>query len=294
MEQAQHVGGVHSIRNRTVWILWTQGFDNAPDVVKLCLKSWQQNNPGWEIRALDEAALNSLIDEPLLTAMGRPDITPQVHSNIARLCLLHRYGGVWADSTLFCAEPLDAWFEPYVAEGFFAFRNPGRDRLMANWFLAANPDNVILDKLYQSYIDLFSDNQFADPKGRQTRFFRRVFSRLYSRNTKATVGWFGVPRTVFKIFPYLMFHYTFNRNVYTDPEVERVWSRVRAFPAAEPRRLTKLAKDPNNAATAVDLIDQGSSPLYKLNWRIDTEAPYWKTVLSHLGARLKQPAAKSA
>lgn len=287
MEQDSKSAGVRSIQNRTIWILWTQGFENAPEVVKLCLESWKQLNPGWDIRALDDAALNDLIDLPLLNDTRRKDITPQVHSNLARLSLLRRYGGVWADSTLFCSEPLDSWLEPYATEGFFAFRNPGRDRLMANWFMAANPDNEILVKLHEDYAALWENNRFASPRSNLTRFSRRAFSRIFSRNPKATAGWFGFPRTTLKIFPYYIFHYTFNRLIYSHPEVARMWNKSMPFAATQPRCLTKLAKDPNGIAIAIDLIDHGSSPLYKLNWRIDVEAPYWKAVLSRLRSTLR-------
>ena len=37
------------------------------------------------------------------------DITLQSRSDIIRLALLNRYGGVWADSTMLCLEPLDRW-----------------------------------------------------------------------------------------------------------------------------------------------------------------------------------------
>ena len=291
MEQDSNSAGVRSIRNRTLWLLWTQGFENAPEVVKLCLESWKQHNPEWDIRALDEAALNRLVDLPLLTVTDRPDITPQVHSNLTRLSLLRRYGGVWADATVFCCEPLDNWLEPYAKEGYFVFRNPGRDRLMATWFMAANPDNEILVKLHRDYVSLWEDNRFASPKSNLTRFTRRALSRLFSRNPKATIGWFGFPRTKLKMFPYFIFHYTFNKLIFTDPDAARKWNKALPFEAAPPRRLTKLAKDPDGIATAIDLIDHGSSPLYKLNWRIDTEAPYWKAVLNRLRSTLKRETA---
>jgi len=287
VEQASNSTDVRSIQNRTIWLLWTQGFENAPEVVKLCLDSWKQHNPGWDIRALDLAELNRLIDLSHLTDVGRPDITPQVHSNLTRLCLLRRYGGVWADATVFCREPLDNWLEPYVKTGFFVFRNPGRDRLMATWFMAANPDNEILVKLHRDYVGLWENNRFLSPRSNLTRFSRRAFSRLFSRNPKRTAGWFGFPRTALKIFPHFIFHYTFNKLVFTDPDVAHRWSAALPFEASQPRRLTKLAKEPTGIATAIDLIDNGSSPLYKLNWRIDIDASYWKAVLSHLRATLK-------
>ena len=38
--------------NKTIWLLWLQGWDNAPWLVKEVAKSWQLNNPDWKIRLL--------------------------------------------------------------------------------------------------------------------------------------------------------------------------------------------------------------------------------------------------
>ena len=287
MKRERNSCSVRSIQNRTIWILWTQGFENAPEVVKLCLKSWKTFNPNWTIRALDDQALKALIDLPLLSAENREDITPQVSSDLARVSLLRRFGGVWTDATVFCCEPLDSWLEPYANEGFFAFRNPGPDRLMANWFIAANPENEILSGLHRDYVALWEHNRFLRPRHPVTRFSRRAFSRLFSTNPANTKYWFGFPRKTLKIFPYYIFHYTFNKLVLSDPALTRIWNKSLPFEATQPRRLTKLASFRDGITTALDMIEHGASPLYKLNWRIKIDEPYWQAVLSRLRSRVE-------
>ena len=39
---------------QTIYILWFDGFQNAPDVVKKCVDSWKYYNPDWNIILLDE------------------------------------------------------------------------------------------------------------------------------------------------------------------------------------------------------------------------------------------------
>jgi len=34
---------------KIVWLFWDSGFQNAPELVQHCLKSWQNKNPGWNI-----------------------------------------------------------------------------------------------------------------------------------------------------------------------------------------------------------------------------------------------------
>jgi hypothetical protein len=54
--------------------------------------------------------------------------------------LLRRHGGVWADATCYCLQPLAEWLPSKLAPaGFFAFDRPAPDRMLASWFLAAQP-----------------------------------------------------------------------------------------------------------------------------------------------------------
>ena len=47
---------------RTIYILWFQGFNNAPPVVKMCVKSWKYYNKKWNIVLLDNNNIKKYID----------------------------------------------------------------------------------------------------------------------------------------------------------------------------------------------------------------------------------------
>ena len=47
---------------KNIYILWFQGFDNAPDVVKQCVNSWKYHNPDWNVILLDDTNLNTYIN----------------------------------------------------------------------------------------------------------------------------------------------------------------------------------------------------------------------------------------
>ena len=53
-EAATLVGGDFP---RTIWLFWLQGWENTPELVKRCLRSWEHHNPGWTIRTLDAETL---------------------------------------------------------------------------------------------------------------------------------------------------------------------------------------------------------------------------------------------
>ena len=53
-------------------------------------------------------------------------ISPQAKSDIIRLSLLKNYGGIWADSTLLCMQPLSFWFyEALSKTGMWMYHGHG-------------------------------------------------------------------------------------------------------------------------------------------------------------------------
>ena len=116
------------VENRTIWTLWHQGFADAPPLVQACLESWRRFNPGWRVIALDRHSLPDYYDIAEVIDPARRDLDVIKMSNLTRLCLLWRYGGLWTDATVFCLRPLDDWLHAAYDAGFFAFRNPAKDR----------------------------------------------------------------------------------------------------------------------------------------------------------------------
>ena len=45
-----------------IFILWFQGFENAPFIVKKCLESWKLKNPTWKIIELDDNNISDYIN----------------------------------------------------------------------------------------------------------------------------------------------------------------------------------------------------------------------------------------
>jgi len=122
---------------------WDRGLNQAPDLVRICVESWERRNPGWTVRVLDEKTLPHWVD--MIDVRKRnPRLTIQAYADILRWRLLAAYGGVWADATLYCCKPLDTWLSNSVApKGFFAFRSP-QSYLYHSWFLAGDQGNPVV------------------------------------------------------------------------------------------------------------------------------------------------------
>src|ERR1700733_10439169 len=110
--------------NKTIWSCWFQGRRNAPDLVKRCLASWETLKPGWDFRCLDAETTGRYVDLGEHVDLQSQTITAASLSDILRVLLLHEYGGVWVDATLYCNVPLDEWLPLAACTGFFAFVRP--------------------------------------------------------------------------------------------------------------------------------------------------------------------------
>lgn len=171
----------------TVWIYWHQGWDQALGVSTASRRSWQVRNPEWEVRHLDGAGVEALLgrgwDRGLIPA--NQDYTSR--SNFVRLELLYRYGGVWVDATTFSVIPLSAWLEPHVNRGFFAFSNPGPDRLLSTWFLAACPGHPMVEKWRAAVREFWLEHDDAP-----LHWVHRVFRQVYETDADFARTWDGL------------------------------------------------------------------------------------------------------
>lgn len=253
---------------RQIWVLWTQGLDQMPPVPRACIDSWQQLNPGWDIRALTAESLGEWVDPVLCEPQARA-LAPNRLSNLVRLSLLARHGGVWVDATCYCMKPLDEWLPDYLGSGFFAFARPARDRLMSNWFLASLPDGHIprrmLDALSRHYLD---PNLSED---RWHRYACRALDTLLNHDARTTSLWFAPPLSRLGLTPYYYFHYTFNRLTRTDPAFAEVWEQTPKVSADGPHSLQFHGLDRPPSPQIRAEIEQRRVPMYKLDWRIDPQ-----------------------
>jgi len=139
------------LMNKQVFILWLQGWDNAPWLQKQVAESWEINNPGWNIIYIDFNNLKNYVSDIDYIYDETKDITPQAKSDIIRLSLLKNHGGVWADATMLCMQPLDHWVEEALSPtGFWMYHGNGGDMDditgPASWFIISEKDNYLITK----------------------------------------------------------------------------------------------------------------------------------------------------
>lgn len=175
---------------KTIWTCWFEGREAAPSLVKKCLSSWERNNPGWEFRCLDATTIERYVPLRQYIDLDRQSMTAASLSDIVRILLLHEFGGVWADATLFCNRPLDEWLPGVMEEGFFAFAAPTPDRPLASWFLSADSDNYLVSTWCRRTIEYWADRAASD----DYFWFHQIFRDIRETDRVAAEAWSRVPK----------------------------------------------------------------------------------------------------
>ncbi len=254
---------------KIIWILWWQGVDKAPELVKACISSWQLKNPGWEIKVLDQECYKQYAD---LYDLYRhyPDVTLQVQADLLRLKLLQRYGGVWADATCYCQRPLDEWLPTAMPSGFFAFYKPHKTRLMANWFLAAEPNNDLVNTMHCTFESYFINNQLT-LSGRN-RYVAYILGRILNSHRVLTQVWFWpfVVRRL-QIYPYFCFHYLFAELVKKNQHFAKVWAGTKKISASDSHLMQRIGLLSKSNESIQQRLCDSSIPMHKLTWRVSLD-----------------------
>lgn len=246
---------------------WEQGLDNAPQLVRQCFQSWQRLNPDWKLIMLDGCSVGSYVDLKSLIGPNYDRLPVQHRSDILRLNLLAGHGGVWADATCLCTRPLDTWIHEYMAAGFFAFRDPGRDRLISNWFLASLPENRLTRSFCEANNAYWRNNRFPDMKSARSMALVRMFRAAIGKDEKRQAYWFSfLARRVLKIYPYFVFHYYFARHLRRDRRSMEIFESMPYFPAGKALSFQRWALG-KKSTMAEDKDTVKTAPVLKLTWK---------------------------
>ena len=144
---------------KNIFLLWLQGWDKAPWLQKKVLESWIINNPDWNVILIDQNNLVNYVKDIDYIYDKNKKITPQAKSDIIRLSLLKNHGGVWADSTLLCMQPLNHWvFDALKNSGIWMYHGHGSNLNSelgpASWFIVSEKNGYLISK-WKMHCDSF-------------------------------------------------------------------------------------------------------------------------------------------
>lgn len=242
-------------------------------------------NPTWSHHFLDAGSVQDWLD-PIPIPADKWNLLSLAHrSDVIRTQLLVRYGGVWADPTVFFTRPLNDWLPGKMRAGVFMFHRPGRDRAIANWFIAAAPGNPLLKCQYDRLCSYWRENEFQNlcsPMGP----IARLVTRLLNRNQEMPRLWLRKPMIrLLKVYPYMVYHYMIYDLVRANAELRALWEQMPKVSADLPHFAAHRGLfNPLDGETK-RFIDSGKAPLFKLTWKLPSSSVPPGSVLDYLLAR---------
>lgn len=149
---------------KPIWILWLQGYDQAPELVKVCMESMQRAlHEKEQIFLLDKENLFDYIEFPqYIVEKWRAGIINNTHfSDLTRVRLLNVYGGVWIDATVyFTGNELPGYIKSsklFLFHRYPDWENCAEPRIMASWLISAEPGNKILSILESMFYEYWKE-----------------------------------------------------------------------------------------------------------------------------------------
>jgi len=277
----------HRAFPRIIWLLWLQGEEHAPVIVKQCIASWRRSNPSWQVCVLNSTTLAQHVTLDLQHPEWKK-LSPNHQSDLIRLDLLSRHGGVWADASTWCHEPLDDWLPEQMDAGFFAFYRPGQDRPIATWFMASCTANPLVIDVRSRLRAHWSHGGFLR-KGRVEVFLSRLLGKLLNRSFRSTRWWFSFPvRRILRLNPYYCVHYLFAQAIFENTRSRAVWESMPKIGSSKAFSLLRHGFEPAPSEALRTEIDSHVVKVYKLTWKRDTQRIEADSALGYLVASFGQ------
>lgn len=106
-----------------IWLCWWQGMEHAPEIVRACYRSICNHAGNREVVVITDDNVNDYVHFPSwVMDKFHAGIISRTHiSDLLRLELLARYGGLWLDSTFLCCGDLD---DPLYRAPLFSIKRP--------------------------------------------------------------------------------------------------------------------------------------------------------------------------
>lgn len=108
-DYANRGNSVHESTRPIVWIMWWQGEDSMPPIVKVCYNSVKKHVSGnVKVILLTEQNFSSYVDIPkyILTKVQKGIISLTHLSDVIRMSCIAKYGGIWLDSTIYVSRDI--------------------------------------------------------------------------------------------------------------------------------------------------------------------------------------------
>ena len=123
---------------KIIWSYWDT--EDVPEIVKLSIKTWEKNSPQYKINFMNQTNIENIISLP----ENWKKLPVYRQSDIIRLLLLEKYGGVWMDSSIILLEDIDKFISKNDITFFITPKSSFSNPVFENWFISVPQNNKII------------------------------------------------------------------------------------------------------------------------------------------------------
>ena len=123
---------------KKIWTFWDS--DEVPSFIEKCIQTWKRHNPDFEIIILNNNNYHYYLPE--LDKSKLKHVNDVRHfSDILRVHVLEKYGGIWSDASIICYDSYD-WIIELQKEkdvefiGYWINNDNSDSPVIENWFFA--------------------------------------------------------------------------------------------------------------------------------------------------------------
>jgi len=146
-----------------LWQYWHQGKENAPELIQKCFESVQKFENDKKIVVLSFDTVKDYVDVPqkYYDLVNSKKIPIAIFSDIVRLYLLEKYGGLWIDSTILLTDkiPQEVWNSDFCVFQKDQQTDPQENR-MSCYFIRAKKGSPNLSAIKKSIENYWENNDF--------------------------------------------------------------------------------------------------------------------------------------
>lgn len=156
--QSEDLDVTEPMQSRIIWICWFQGLESAPELVKRCIASVYKHTDEFKVIIITDKNFSNYLSLPsdIIEKYNSGLIGKAHFSDVLRCCLLHEYGGVWLDATIFLTRELS----PSLLELSFCslrFNHPDNYASISNgfwttYFLASKKNDYLIGCIMNTLI----------------------------------------------------------------------------------------------------------------------------------------------
>lgn len=154
---------VNSLKSdeKIIWSYWDQGVNQIDNpFISYCLETWRTKNPDYKICILDKYTLYKYLNRRDLPFNFDKIACPQNKSDLLRVSLLEKYGGVWMDLSTICVRPINSVFSGKKSIEGFALQDLDRNRglsVFETYFITAKKGSRVMKKWKKQLIKMMGN-----------------------------------------------------------------------------------------------------------------------------------------